>query len=57
MIHKECYKPVWRQLRKLFPSVNKRRKEAGFAAVSMSAIRWRRQIVKAFEPAEGDAAA
>jgi hypothetical protein len=53
----ECYKPVWRQLRKLVRTINKRRKERGLSAVPMSAIRWRRTIVKAFEPVERDLAA
>lgn len=53
----ECYKPVWRQLRKLVRLINKRRKAAGMTSVPMSAIRWRRQIVKAFEPVEGVLAA
>ncbi len=46
----ECYKPVWRQLRKLVRVINTKRKAAGLMPVPMSAIRWRRQIVKAFEP-------
>jgi len=53
----ECYKPVWRQLRKLIRVINKKRKGAGMSPVPMSAIRWRRTIVKAFEPVELDDAA
>ena len=53
----ECYKPVWSQLRKLIRVINKKRKAAGMKPVPMSAIRWRRAIVKAFEPVEGDLAA
>lgn len=46
----EPYKPVWRQLRKLVRLVNKKRKAAGYDPVPMTAVRWRRSIVKAFEP-------
>lgn len=53
----EPYKPVWRQLRKLVRLINKKRKAAGYAAVPMTAVRWRRTIVKAFEPVEIDDAA
>lgn len=53
----EPYKPVWRQLRKLVRLLNKKRKAAGFSPVPMRAVRWRRTIVKAFEPREEDLAA
>lgn len=53
----EPYKPVWRQLRKLVRLINKKRKAAGYSPVPMRAVRWRRTIVKAFEPVELDAAA
>lgn len=53
----EPYKPVWRQLRKLVRLINKKRKAAGYSPVPMTAVRWRRNIVKAFEPLELDAAA
>jgi hypothetical protein len=53
----EPYKPVWRQLRKLVRLINKKRKAAGMRPVPMSAIRWRRTIVKAFEPVDDDVAA
>lgn len=53
----EPYKPVWRQLRKLVRLINKKRKTAGYAPVPLRAVRWRRTIVKAFEPVELDAAA
>jgi hypothetical protein len=53
----EPYKPVWRQLRKLVLLINEKRKAAGYAAVPMTAVRWRRTIVKAFEPVEVDVAA
>lgn len=46
----EPYKPVWRQLRKLVRLVNKKRKAAGYDSIPMAAVRWRRTIVKAFEP-------
>lgn len=46
----EPYKPVWRQLRKLVRLINKKRKAAGYSPVPMRAVRWRRTIVKAFEP-------
>lgn len=48
----EPYKPVWRQLRKLVRLINKKRKAAGYAPLPMTAVRWRRTIVKAFEPPE-----
>jgi hypothetical protein len=48
----EPYKPVWRQLRKLVRLINKKRKAAGYRPVPMEAVRWRRTIVKAFEPVE-----
>jgi hypothetical protein len=53
----EPYKPVWRQLRKLVRLINKKRKAAGYSPVPMRAVRWRRNIVKAFEPFEMDDAA
>ncbi len=53
----EPYKPVWRQLRKLVRLINKKRKAAGYSPVPMTAVRWRRSIVKAFEPVELDDAA
>ncbi len=53
----EPYKPVWRQLRKLVRLINKKRKAAGYLPVPMTAVRWRRTIVKAFEPLEMDDAA
>ncbi len=53
----EPYKPVWRQLRKLVRLINKKRKAAGYSPVPMSAVRWRRTIVKAFEPVELEDAA
>jgi hypothetical protein len=53
----EPYKPVWRQLRKLVRLINKKRKTAGLAPLPMTAVRWRRTIVKAFEPVEADEAA
>ncbi|WP_428305394.1 hypothetical protein [Lacipirellula sp.] len=53
----EPYKPVWRQLRKIVRLVNKKRKAAGFGQVLMDSVRWRRNIVKAFEPLEVDRAA
>ncbi|HMO83602.1 MAG TPA: hypothetical protein PKC18_01645 [Lacipirellulaceae bacterium] len=53
----EPYKPVWRQLRKLVRLVNKKRKAAGYSLVPMTAVRWRRTIVKAFEPVEVEYAA
>lgn len=53
----EPYKPVWRQLRKLVRTINKKRKSGGLTQVPMSAIRWRRTIVKAFEPVDEDVAA
>jgi hypothetical protein len=51
------YKPVWRQLRKLVRLINKKRKAAGYSPVPMTAVRWRRTIVKAFEPLRIDCAA
>lgn len=53
----EPYKPVWRQLRKIVRLLNKKRKAAGFDQVLMESVRWRRNIVKAFEPLEVDQAA
>ena len=53
----EPYKPVWRQLRKLIRIVNEKRKTAGLSAIPMTAVRWRRTIVKAFEPLAVDDAA
>ena len=53
----EPYKPVWRQLRKLVRLINKKRKAAGYALVPMTAVRWRRNIVKAFEPIPAELAA
>ena len=53
----EPYKPVWRQLRKIVRLLNKKRKAAGFDQVRMEAVRWRRSIVKAFEPVAVDEAA
>lgn len=53
----EPYKPVWRQLRKLVRLINKKRKAAGLATLPMTAVRWRRSIVKTFEtPSEQVAA-
>ena len=53
----EPYKPVWRQLRKIVRLVNKKRKAASFDQVKMESVRWRRAIVKAFEPTRGHLAA
>lgn len=53
----EPYKPVWRQLRKLVRLINKKRKAAGYSPIPMAAVRWRRSIVKAFEPLPVDEAA
>ena len=53
----EPYKPVWRQLRKLVRLINKKRKAAGYSPVPMTAVRWRRNIVKAFESCNEDVAA
>lgn len=53
----EPYKPVWRQLRKLVRLMNKKRKAAGYDSVPMAAVRWRRTIVKAFEPVSEQLAA
>jgi hypothetical protein len=53
----EPYKPVWRQLRKLVRLMNKKRKAAGYSLLPKTAVRWRRTMVKAFEPLEQDDAA
>lgn len=53
----EPYKPVWRQLRKLVRLINKKRKAAGYSPVPLTAVRWRRNIVKAFEPVDLEEAA
>ena len=53
----EPYKPVWRQLRKLVRLINKKRKAAGYSPVPMTAVRWRRTIVKTFELMEVEEAA
>ena len=47
----EPYKPVWRQLRIIVRLVNKILIAARCVLVPMTAVRWRRNIVKAFERA------
>ncbi len=53
----EPYKPVWRQLRKIVRLVNKKRKAAGYAPGPSTAVRWRRNMVRAFEAIAIDDAA
>lgn len=49
----EPYKPLARQLRKIVRLVNKKRKAAGYAQLDVKkAVRWKRNIVGAFEPME-----
>ena len=44
------YAPVRKQLLKLLRLVNSQRQAAGFAKIPASCLRFKRQIVRAFEP-------
>jgi hypothetical protein len=53
----EPYAPVRKQLLNLLRLVNAKRQQAGFTKIPPSVLRYRRQIVKAFEPESVDTAA
>jgi hypothetical protein len=53
----EPYAPVRKQLLNVLRLVNAKRQQAGFSKIPPSVLRYRRQIVKAFEPTILDAAA
>lgn len=50
------YAPVRKQLLKLLRLINAKRQTAGFAKVPVSCLRFKREIVRAFEPALDEAA-
>ena len=46
------YAPVREQVKRILIQVNKARRRAGFEKVPYTALRYRRRIVKVFEPAD-----
>ena len=48
----EPYRPVRQQLLGVVRAVNRRRKLAGLPPITLGAVRWRRRVVRAFEPGD-----
>lgn len=49
----EPYRPVYRQLRSIWKTVNRQRKTAGLPLIPRSALRTRRRSFRPFEPGKG----